>query len=106
MDKIIMYESQLIPIYTLGNRFEADLLMDALHREDITAILRSFEETAYDGLFVPQRGWGQILVPQEYVSEAQEVIAPLIQEMQSEGHEEDSAEKWPFIGEKLAEADT
>ena len=101
-----MYESKLIPIYTLANRFEADLLMDALHREDITAILRSFEETAYDGLFVPQRGWGQILVPEEYVSEAHEVIAPLIQDLQSESLEGDSSETRPFIGEKLAEADT
>jgi hypothetical protein len=98
--------SRLIPIYTLANRFEADLLMDALQREGVPAILRSFEETAYDGLFVPQRGWGQILVPEEYVSEAHEVTAPLIQELQSDSFEEDAREAWPSVWEELAEADT
>ena len=101
-----MKSSRLIPIYTLANRFEADLLMDALHREGVPAILRSFEETAYDGLFVPQRGWGQILVPKEYVPEAHEVIVPLIQELQSDGFAEDSREERPLVWEELAEADT
>jgi len=98
--------SRLVPIYTLANRFEADLLMDALHREGVPAILRSFEETAYDGLFVPQRGWGQILVPEEHVPEAHEVMAPLIHELQSDGFEEDSREARPSGWEELAEADT
>ncbi len=101
-----MNANRLIPIYTLANRFEADLLMDALHREGVTAILRSFEETAYDGLFVPQRGWGQILVPEEYVPEAHDVILPLIKELQSEESAEDSPEGRPFVREELAEADT
>jgi len=101
-----MDASRLIPIYTLANRFEADLLMDALHRDGVPAILRSFEETAYDGLFVPQRGWGQILVPEEYVSEAHDVMTPLIQELQSDGFEKDSSEGKPFVWEELAEADT
>ena len=101
-----MDASRLIPIYTLANRFEADLLMDALHRDGVPAILRSFEETAYDGLFVPQRGWGQILVPEECVSEAHDVMMPLIEELQSDGFEEDSSEGKPFGWEELAEADT
>ena len=101
-----MSADRLIPIYTLANRFEADLLMDALHREGVPAILRSFEETAYDGLFVPQRGWGQILVPEEYVPAAHEVIAPLLQELQSDELAEDSSEERPLAWEKLVKADT
>lgn len=98
--------SRLIPIYTLANRFEADLLMDALHRDGVPAILRSFEETAYDGLFVPQRGWGQILVPEEYVSEAHDALTPLIHELQSDGLEKGSSEGKPFVWEEPAEAET
>jgi hypothetical protein len=101
-----MNESKLISIYTLANRFEADLLMDALHREGVPAILRTFEETPYDGLFVPQRGWGQIQVPEEYISEAHEVMTPLIQDLQSEGVNQDSCESGPFAWDELAEADT
>ena len=105
-ERITMQANRLIPVYTLANRFEADLLMDALHREGVTAILRSFEETAYDGLFVPQRGWGQILVPEEYVPAAHEVIAPLIQELQLDGSAEDSRERSSFAWKKPVEADT
>jgi hypothetical protein len=105
-ERLIMSDNRLIPIYTLANRFEADLLMDALHREDIPAILRSFEETAYDGLFVPQRGWGQILVPEEYVPAAHEIIAPLIQELQSDGFADDSREGRPFVWEEPVKVDT
>ena len=101
-----MSTTRLVPTYTLANRFEADLLMDALHREGVPAILRSFEETAYDGLFVPQRGWGQILVPEEYVPAAHEVIAPLIQELQSDGLAEDSSEGRSFVWKEPIEADT
>ena len=101
-----MNESKLISIYTLANRFEADLLMDALHREGVPAILRTFEETPYDGLFVPQRGWGQIQVPEEYIPEAHEVMAPLIQDLQSDAFKEDSYETGPFAWDELAEAET
>jgi hypothetical protein len=101
-----MSTNRLVSTYTLANRFEADLLMDALHREDIPAILRSFEETAYDGLFVPQRGWGQILVLEEHVPAAHEVIAPLVQELQSDGSAEDSREGRPFFLKEPVEADT
>ena len=101
-----MSADRLIPIYTLANRFEADLLMDALHREGVPAILRSFEETAYDGLFVPQRGWGQIMVPEEYASAAHDVVAPLIEELQAKVLEEDSRERKTFVWEEPAEADT
>ncbi len=43
-------EDHLESVHTLTSRFEADLLMDALEREQIPALLRSFEETPYDGL--------------------------------------------------------
>lgn len=69
-------------------------------------MLRSFEETAYDGLFVPQRGWGQIMVPEEYISEAHEVMTLLIQDLQLEGFDEESSEKAPSVWDELAEADT
>jgi hypothetical protein len=101
-----MSESRLVSIHTLANRFEADLLMDALKRESIPATLLCFEETAYDGLFVPQRGWGQILIPAEYVTEAGEALAPLIDNLQSNCSQEEIHETGPFVWEDCTEADT
>ena len=43
---------------TVQNRFEAELIAAALERSGIDFFLRTFEDTAYDGLFVTQEGWG------------------------------------------------
>jgi hypothetical protein len=61
-------------IYTVSSRFEADLVMDALHKYDIPAILKIHEEVAYDGLFIPQLGWASILVPECMEEMAMEII--------------------------------
>jgi hypothetical protein len=92
-------------IHTLANRFEADLLLDALKREGIPAFVRSFEETAYDGLFVCQRGWGWIMVPEELSSRALEIIKPLIEDIKSKALYADPAEVDPALWERLSNAD-
>lgn len=72
-------QSDMVRIHTVENRFEADLLMQALGEECIPAMLRPFEETAYDGLFVTQMGWGAILVPGDYEGEARRVIENVLE---------------------------
>jgi hypothetical protein len=72
-------QSDMVRIHTVENRFEADLLMQALREEYIPAMLRRFEETAYDGLFVAQMGWGAILVPGEYEAEARSLIETVLE---------------------------
>jgi len=47
---------------TVQNRFEAELLAEALAHSGVDFYLRTFEDTAYDGLFVAQEGWGVIWV--------------------------------------------
>jgi hypothetical protein len=64
----------LVRVRTVENRFEADLLMQALRQENIPVMLRRFEETAYDGLFVTQMGWGAIMVPGDYEQAASGII--------------------------------
>jgi hypothetical protein len=61
-------------VHVSENRFEADIISQALEREGIPCICRRHEETAYDGLFVPQRGWGTILVPIPMRERAMEII--------------------------------
>ena len=71
-------ERSWVRIHTLGNRFEADLLLHALEQEGIPVRLRTYEETAYDGLFVPQRGWGTLFVPGDYEDSARELIGRVL----------------------------
>jgi hypothetical protein len=67
-------ERPWVRLHTVGNRFEADLLLHALEQEGTPVRLRTYEETPYDGLFVPQRGWGALFVPEEYEDGARELI--------------------------------
>jgi hypothetical protein len=97
--------SQFVAIHTVSNRFEADLLTDALEKEKIPFILRSFEETPYNGLFVKQRGWGCLMVLDDLALDARRVIQPLIEETQSQGPYDDPSEVDPLLWEKLREAD-
>jgi hypothetical protein len=100
-----MDANEFTAIHTLDNRFESDVLMDALEQEEIPAILRSFEETAYTGLFVPQRGWGKILVPKRFVSKARAVIYPLINKQKGDSLFGSPDEIDPGLWEQLQEAD-
>jgi hypothetical protein len=58
----------------LENRFEADVIGDALGKEDITFIIKEFRDTAYDGLFIPQLGWGEIMVSDKETKRAEDII--------------------------------
>ena len=84
-------QSDMVKIHTVENRFEADLLMQALREEHIPAMLRRFEETAYDGLFVTQMGWGAILVPGDYETEGRSVVENVLESL-SESPPDESAE--------------
>ena len=67
-------QQDMVRIHTVENRFEADLLVQALRQENIPVLLRRFEETAYDGLFITQMGWGALLVPGDYEEKAARVV--------------------------------
>jgi hypothetical protein len=94
-------DRRFIPVHTLSNRFEADALLDALDKEGIPTILRSFEETPYDGLFVSQRGWGLILVPEELASEAQKIVESLVKEIEQKRLYADPEDVDPLLWESL-----
>ncbi len=59
---------------TVQNRFEAELLSDALKYHGVDFYLRTFEDTAYDGLFVAQEGWGVIWVATPDLEIAQDIL--------------------------------
>jgi hypothetical protein len=98
-------EDNLVAIHPLTSRFEADLLLNALEQEGIPALLRSFEETPYDGLFVPQRGWGKILVSEAYESQATALIQSLLEDLKTRKLYSDPAEIDPLLWENLRRAE-
>ena len=77
-------EPRYVKVHSLSNRFEADVIADALKQEGIPVLVRSFEETPYAGLFVPQRGWGRIMVPKEMADLAREIISGLVDKEEAE----------------------
>jgi hypothetical protein len=73
---------------TLQNRFEGELLSAALERSGVDFILRTFEDTAYDGLFVAQEGWGVLWVAPADLQLARDIVQKF-DEAYAPGYEED-----------------
>ena len=68
-------EPQFIKIAVLENAIEAQLIGSILGQRDIPHRLRSYYDTAYDGLFQLQKGWGKLYAPQSYKQEILQVMA-------------------------------
>ena len=64
----------LINIYKPANDAEADVLQSVLKEHNVYSEVVSFHDTAYDGLYQSQYGWGVIKVSEEDKSVAQKII--------------------------------
>ncbi|MCF8336220.1 MAG: DUF2007 domain-containing protein [Bacteroidales bacterium] len=53
-------------ILVLENQMEAQRLSSMLDEEGIPHVVRSYYDSAYDGIFQSQRGWGHLEAPEEY----------------------------------------
>lgn len=65
---------EFIPVKTVADQFAAEVIRDALEKEGIPVMVRSFSDTSFDGLYIPQKGWGMIMVPEEFRLEAENLI--------------------------------
>jgi len=65
---------QFIKITVLENTIEAQLIDSILTDRDIPHRIRSHHDTAYDGLFQTQKGWGELQAPGAFRSEIMEII--------------------------------
>ncbi len=73
---------------TINNRFEGDRISQALEEAGIPYMVKSFLDTAYDGLYIPQKGWGKVLVPEGWREKAEGIIAEVKIFFQREGKDE------------------
>ncbi len=64
-------------VMVLENNIEANLLDSILNERDIPHIMQSYYDTAYDGLYQTQKGWGHISAPASYHQEIKEVVFDL-----------------------------
>ncbi len=64
-------------LMTLENQFQADLLTHALAEAEIPFLIREYKDTAYDGLFVSQKGWGTVMVEGSRMEEARKIAQDL-----------------------------
>jgi hypothetical protein len=58
-----------VTILILNNEIEANLLDGLLKERDIPHVIRSYHDSAYDGLWQFHSGWGQLDAPEEYKEE-------------------------------------
>jgi hypothetical protein len=65
------YEQTFVNIAILDNIIEAQLIDSILKEHGIPHRIRSFHDTAYDGLFQFQMGWGALWAP---VSSKEEIL--------------------------------
>ena len=70
-------------VVTLDNEIEAELVDAILCERGIPHIMRSYYDSAYDGLFQGMRGWGVIEAPESVHEEIRAVVADIKRQSQS-----------------------
>jgi hypothetical protein len=68
---------EFIKIAALESTIEAQLAESILEERSIPHRIRSFHDTAYDGLFQLQRGWGELLAPEGFRDDIEEILESL-----------------------------
>jgi len=90
-----MREESFKKITVAENKFEADLIAQTLQEEGIPCMIRSYHDTAYDGIFIPQKGWAAVMVPEPLEGKACTIIAELRQGLKAKEQQEELEKKPP-----------
>ena len=69
--------SSPVKILMFKNQVEALLLDEILTEKQIPHIIRSYHDSAYDGLWQTQTGWGHIEAPEEFSEEIKQLYNEL-----------------------------
>jgi len=64
-------------VLVLNNEVEARLLDAVLEEKQIPHLMRSYHDTAYDGLWQQQQGWGHVEAPERYSEEILSIYGDL-----------------------------
>ena len=69
-----MNSNRWVKVHTVESIFESDVLKDALDREGIEYMVREHKDTAYDGIFILQKGYATFFVREKDEAAAQAVV--------------------------------
>jgi len=75
--KLMEPNDQWVKAGAIENRFEGDRISQVLHEAGIPFLIKSFLDTAYDGLYIPQKGWGIVMVSEQNKEEAERLISEI-----------------------------
>jgi hypothetical protein len=68
---------QFEKILILENEIEAQLLDSILNERDIPHRLRSYHDSAYNGIYQSQKGWGVVMAPLTFKEEITSIYKDL-----------------------------
>lgn len=63
--------------FRLENPVQANVVNNELHERDIPHVIIDHHDTALDGLFQSNWGWGRLEVPEEYGQQVAEILEDL-----------------------------
>ncbi len=69
--------AEYVKILVLKNEIEAQVLTQALREKEIPHMVQSYHDSAYDGIFQMQKGWGALLGPAERRDEILDIYETL-----------------------------
>jgi hypothetical protein len=69
-----------VKVMVLENDNEARLLDSILDERNVPHMMKSYYDTAFDGLYQSQKGWGHISAPISYHEEIKEIISDIRKE--------------------------
>lgn len=69
-----MSSDRWVKIHTTENMFETDTIRDAFDTEGIEYVVKEHRDTAYDGLFVLQKGYATFFIQEENEASAKALI--------------------------------
>ena len=72
-----MNSGRWVRIHTIENVFEMDMIRDVLEKEDIEYSVKEYKDTAYDGLFVLQKGYAALFVREKDEATARTIVVNL-----------------------------
>lgn len=65
---------KFIKIAIIENEIQAQYIDAILNEREIPHRLRSYHDSAFDGLFQSQKGWGHVEAPEEFKAEILEIV--------------------------------
>lgn len=72
-----MSAGEPVKVAIIENAVEAGLVEAVLSERAIPHIIRSYRDSAYDGIYQLQQGWGAIYAPADYKAQILEILSDI-----------------------------